>query len=324
MSFDSSLVFLDTEEFNSKEVLEALKENPTLKDIEFSNRALNELSSQAKTLIHDYRDIAASGDIIDLNHVINKMEFEKVPSAESHFNDVINDPSTQHMNPFQRWRSPSTGPNVNADFTGYANFVLDAEPSAIVLLKSNMFLEKMWLWVGTFTYIFVAFEFLMDTTGRWTLLLFYLMAFMVIIYLLRGGPLSKQWLQYLLRKRYKHAISIAEYDDYSTNLRTEPLLSRLELEWNHLSHLSLGQYFQPKNHLYQMVGFVSSERSMVLVLRKKIRGTSEIVDDLIVRTESAKLHYLSVEEFVSIYLGVELNKLDDWWSNRLVAPKESW
>ena len=49
-----------------------------------------------------------------------------------------------------------------------------------------------------------------------------------------------------------------------------------------------------------------------------------VVDDFIDRTERAKLHYLSVEEFVSIYLGVELNKLDDWWSNRLVAPKESW
>jgi hypothetical protein len=91
-----------------------------------------------------------------------------------------------------------------------------------------------------------------------------------------------------------------------------------------IRHLSLGQFFQPGDFLYRFVGYVDGNEGDVLLLRKRMRGTSNMVNDYIDRFSKPTLVAINIEEFVDLYTGKSIQKDDHNWATRIIKPNENW
>ena len=98
----------------------------------------------------------------------------------------------------------------------------------------------------------------------------------------------------------------------------------LSKDLENIRHLSLGQFFQPSDHLFRFVGYIRGRDSHVLMLRKQMRGSSSLVPDYIDRFSQAALVAINIEEFVDLYTGKDLEKDDHAWSTRIIKPNENW
>tara|TARA_B100000767_G_scaffold274896_1_gene309468 strand:+ start:2369 stop:3400 length:1032 start_codon:yes stop_codon:yes gene_type:complete len=100
--------------------------------------------------------------------------------------------------------------------------------------------------------------------------------------------------------------------------------TEFDRDLENIRHLSLGQFFQPGDYLFRFVGYVSGNESNVLMLRKRMRGSSSLVSDYIDRFSQATLVAISIEEFVDLYTGKDLEKDDHGWSHHIVKRIENW
>ena len=100
--------------------------------------------------------------------------------------------------------------------------------------------------------------------------------------------------------------------------------TEFDRDLENIRHLSLGQFFQPGDYLFRFVGYVNASESHVLMLRKRMRGSSNIVPDFIDRLSQAELVAISVEEFVDLYTGNDIEIDDHAWSTRIIKRNENW
>ena len=100
--------------------------------------------------------------------------------------------------------------------------------------------------------------------------------------------------------------------------------SGLDKHLENIRHLSLGQFFQPGDFLYRFVGYVDGNEGDVLLLRKRMRGTSNMVNDYIDRFSKPTLVAINIEEFVDLYTGKSIQKDDHNWATRIIKPNENW
>jgi len=100
--------------------------------------------------------------------------------------------------------------------------------------------------------------------------------------------------------------------------------TKLDKDLENIRHLSLGQFFQPGDYLFRFVGYVSGNEGNVLMLRKKMRGSSSLVSDYIDRFSQATLVAINIEEFVDLYTGKDIEKDDHGWSYHIVKKNENW
>jgi len=100
--------------------------------------------------------------------------------------------------------------------------------------------------------------------------------------------------------------------------------TELDKDLDNIRHLSLGQFFQPGDYLFRLVGYINESKSHVLMLRKRMRGSSNIVPDFIDRLSQAELVAISVEEFVDLYTGNDIEIDDHAWSTRIIKRNENW
>jgi hypothetical protein len=120
--------------------------------------------------------------------------------------------------------------------------------------------------------------------------------------------------------------------NHEIEMRRAPLLESsfqnfdksLSKDLENIRHLSLGQFFQPGDYLFRFVGYVRGRENHVLMLRKRMRGSSSIVPDFIDRFSQAALVAITIEEFVDLYTGKDLEKDDHSWSTRIIKPNENW
>lgn len=99
--------------------------------------------------------------------------------------------------------------------------------------------------------------------------------------------------------------------------------SAYSLAKKHISFLTLGQFFQSKDCLYRFVGFVNG-RDHVFMLRKKIFGSSYKVEHFVDRFSQPVLVVLTLQEFLQIYIGNDLEETDEWWSSKIISPHQNW
>jgi hypothetical protein len=127
-----------------------------------------------------------------------------------------------------------------------------------------------------------------------------------------------------LVKRFRVKLEIERRRAKMIELSFQKFDKSLSKDLENIRHLSLGQFFQPGDYLFRFVGYVSGNGGNVLMLRKRMRGSSSIVPDYIDRFSQAALVAITIEEFVDLYTGKDIEKDDHRWANVIIKPNESW
>ncbi len=127
---------------------------------------------------------------------------------------------------------------------------------------------------------------------------------------------------FIKRFRVNHGIEIRRAPHLESLFQNFDKSLSKDLE--NIRHLSLGQLFQPGDYLFRFVGYVRGRENHVLMLRKRMRGSSSIVPDFIDRFSQAALVAITIEEFVDLYTGKDIEKDEHRWANVMIKPNESW
>jgi hypothetical protein len=329
---NETIILLESEHYDVQKVIEKILNDQDFESLKESRDALSVLVQKAKTEILNlkknqtpdespslapYQEKINQYKFLPFNFVpLSELELRKREiNAKKTYEYIIDRKSTRNLPGYARWKVSDAH-----------DFLVHPEKGVNRLEKPEQFQGISW---STFSKVYLPDKlplltrigFLASCLALFALFLPGSVPIATLLYLMLLIPRTRLWFI------DKTTISDSETDKWKESVYLlEKKFQEFEIgqkievnDYDHMNHLSLGQFFQPKNHLFRFMGFATGV-DHVFLLRKSMRGTSDDVDDYITRFTPPQLVTLHIDEFVNLYCGESLDKSDQWWDRRIITP----
>ena len=332
MTESAKIILLKSEHYDAQKVIDKMQEKEGFETLKISKEALSELVDKSRTEMKNsdanlnFNPIGQgkvdqdrfATKFVPLRYTSDAEIQLRKKKMENHQTRtyILRRTSTKHLPRNERWlESDATDFLVHPD----KNENNRDELKEFKGLSWPDFVYPVFEGIETTNSVLPLFSILSLLLG--TLILPGSLPIVTILYLILVIPKTRNWISgkmFLSQTELdKWKQEINSIDD-SLNLFREGQQIQVS-DFEHIKHLSLGQFFQPKNYLFRFMGYATNLEH-VFLLRKQMRGTSDDVEDYITRFTPPQLVTLHIDEFVKLYCGESLEKSDQWWDSRIITP----
>ena len=332
MTENAKIILLNSEHYDAQKVIDKMQGEEGFETLKISKEALSELVDKSRAEMKN-SDTNLNFNPIDQGKVdqdryatkfvpLRYTSDAEIQLRKKKIDDhqtrayILRRTSTKHLPKYERWlESDATDFLVHPDknennLDELKEFKGLSWPDFVSPIVDHIELTNAFLALFSVVALF------------WGLLIFPgSLPIVTVLYLILIFPKTRNWIfgkMFLSQTECDKWMQEINSIDNSLNLFREGQQIQVS-DFEHIKHLSLGQFFQPKNYLFRFMGYATNLEH-VFLLRKQMRGTSDDVEDYITRFTPPQLVTLHIDEFVKLYCGESLEKSDQWWDSRIITP----